>query len=150
MNASEKMLNPYCVAISGQRARKTQPHTLDFCCFNIYLHDVDRLGAYFDRLQHIAGDRPLVLGEFGSDSFRQGAHRQAELLANHVGTVFRHGLAGSIVFSFTDDWFTRARRLLPVPGSPTRSVTLPSGIFSGQSHSTFCAGQLPAHTRRTS
>lgn len=83
-----------------------QPTGFDFSCFNIYLNDAHRLGAYFDRLQHIAGDRPLVVGEFGVDSFRQGEARQAELLVDHVRTVFQHGLAGSIVFSYTDDWFT--------------------------------------------
>jgi O-antigen biosynthesis protein len=83
-----------------------QPRGFDFCCFNVYLHELDRLGAYFDRLQHIAGDRPLVLAEFGVDSYRQGVNQQADLLAGHVQTVFQHGLAGSIVFSFTDDWFT--------------------------------------------
>ena len=83
-----------------------QPAGFDFCFFNVYLHDLDQLGAYFDRLQHIAGDRPLVLGEFGVDSYRQGEARQADLLARHVRTVFQHGLAGSFVFSFTDDWYT--------------------------------------------
>jgi hypothetical protein len=71
-----------------------QPEGFDFCCFNVYLHDLDRLGAYFDRLQHIAGDRPLVLGEIGVDSYRQGEKRQSDLLAGHVRTVFLHGLAG--------------------------------------------------------
>ena len=83
-----------------------QPAGVDFCLFNVYLHHMDQLGAYFDRLQHIAGDRPLVLGEFGVDSLRQGDGRQADLLAGHVHTVFAHGLAGSIVFAFTDDWYT--------------------------------------------
>lgn len=83
-----------------------QPKGFDFCSFNVYLHDVERLGAYFDRLQHIAGDRPLVLSEFGVDSLRQGLTHQGELLADHVRAVFEHGLAGSIIFSYTDDWFT--------------------------------------------
>ena len=88
-----------------------QPAGFDFSFFNVYLHDLDRLGAYFDRLQHLAGDRPLVLGEFGVDSYRQGEADQAELLAGHVHAVFHHGLAGSIVFSFTDDWFTGGARV---------------------------------------
>jgi GT2 family glycosyltransferase len=83
-----------------------QPVGFDFCSFNVYLHNVDRLGAYFDRLQHIAGDRPLVLSEFGVDSIRQGPMHQGEQLADHIRVVFQHGLAGSIVFSYTDDWFT--------------------------------------------
>jgi hypothetical protein len=47
-----------------------QPEGFDFCCFNVYLHDASRLGAYLDRLQHIAGELPLVLSEFGLDSIR--------------------------------------------------------------------------------
>jgi O-antigen biosynthesis protein len=88
-----------------------QPDGFDFCCFNVYLHDVDRLGAYLDRLQHIAGDVPLVLSEFGLDSIREGERAQAELLADHISTVFEHGVAGSVIFSFTDEWFTGGRLL---------------------------------------
>src|SRR5690606_25785829 len=58
-----------------------QPVGFDFCSFNVYLHDLDRLGAYLDRLQHAAGDQPLVLTEFGLDSMRNGTTKQAELLA---------------------------------------------------------------------
>ena len=83
-----------------------QPDGLDFCSFNVYLDDMERLAGYLDRLQHIAGDSPLLLTEFGSDAERHGEDFQAELLASHVRTVFEHGLAGSIVFAFTDDWFT--------------------------------------------
>jgi glycosyltransferase involved in cell wall biosynthesis len=83
----------------------------DFLSFNVYLNDTKRLGAYLDRLQHIAGDLPLVLSEFGLDSQRSGEREQANLLASHVRTVFQHGLAGSIVFSYTDDWFTGGRQV---------------------------------------
>jgi GT2 family glycosyltransferase len=105
---SVKQIAPECLTTFANypTTEFLQPSGFDFCCFNVYLHDLGRLGAYFDRLQHIAGDIPLVLGEFGVDSFRQGSARQAELLAGHVHTVFRHGLAGSIAFSYTDDWFT--------------------------------------------
>jgi len=82
------------------------PRRLDFACFNVYLHDAQRLGAYLDRLQHLVGPVPLILGEFGADAIRNGEQRQAELVAQHVHTVFRHGLAGSFVFSYTDEWFT--------------------------------------------
>lgn len=83
-----------------------QPEGLDFRSFNVYLDQPARLGDYVDRLQHIAGDLPLVLTEFGYDAGRRGEDAQAALLAEHVRVVFEHGLAGSIVFSFTDDWYT--------------------------------------------
>lgn len=83
-----------------------QPRNLDFHCFNVYLHDPDTLGVYLDRLQHLANGKPLMLGEYGIDSLREGEDAQAQILANHVGSAFSHGLAGSIVFAYTDDWFT--------------------------------------------
>lgn len=88
-----------------------RPGACDFHCFNVYLEDEAALAKYLDRLQHMAGSRPLILGEFGVDSFRCGEERQTELLAQHVRTVFQHGLAGSFVFSFTDDWFTGGHQI---------------------------------------
>ncbi len=78
----------------------------DFACFNLYLHDPEKLGSYLDRLQHLAGNTPLILGEFGVDSMRNGPEQQALMLTEQVQQVFRHGLAGGFVFSHTDDWFT--------------------------------------------
>jgi O-antigen biosynthesis protein len=82
------------------------PGNLDFLCFNVYLDDADVLGGYLDRLQHVAGPLPLVLGEYGLDSIRKGADAQANALRRHVGEVFGRGLAGSFIFSYTDDWYT--------------------------------------------
>jgi glycosyltransferase involved in cell wall biosynthesis len=79
---------------------------VDFSCFNVYLHDVETLGSYIDRLQHLSGNRPLLLGEYGICTLRCGEEGQEALLADHVTQVFRHGLAGSFVFAYTDDWFT--------------------------------------------
>jgi GT2 family glycosyltransferase len=79
---------------------------VDFSCFNVYLHDVETLASYLDRLQHLSGNRPLLLGEYGICTLRCGEEGQEALLAEHIEQVFRHGLAGSFVFSYTDDWFT--------------------------------------------
>ena len=78
----------------------------DFICFNVYLHDEEKLGLYLERLQHNAGNKPLVLGEYGIDSEREGDVEQASMLTRHLKKVFRHGLAGSVIFAFTDEWFT--------------------------------------------
>lgn len=88
-----------------------QPENVDFHCFNVYLHDAATLGAYLDRLQHLAGTKPLILGEYGIDSIRQGEEAQAEFLYEHVDSVFSHGLAGSFVFAYTDDWFTGGHQI---------------------------------------
>lgn len=82
------------------------PASCDFLCFNVYLHDPEKLGRYLDRLQHIAGNRPLILGEYGIDSLRCGEAEQSRLINVHVDRVVRHGLAGSFVFAYTDEWFT--------------------------------------------
>ena len=88
-----------------------QPRHLDFHCFNVYLHDPVSLSAYLERLQHLAGAAPLVLGEHGVDSLRAGETEQAEQLAEQVRLAFRCGAAGSVVFSFTDDWFTGGHQI---------------------------------------
>jgi GT2 family glycosyltransferase len=87
------------------------PSRLDFYCANVYLDDAEVLGSYLDRLQHVAGSLPLVLGEYGVDTMRHGQDAQAESLRAHVEEVFRRGLAGSFVFAFTDDWFTGGHRI---------------------------------------
>ena len=113
LSDSVKQVAPECLTTFANypTTEFLQPEGLDFCCYNVYLNDVERLGLYLDRLQHIAGDLPLVLGEFGLDAGGQGEQAQANILARHVRTVFEHGLAGSIVFSFTDDWYTGGQQM---------------------------------------
>jgi glycosyltransferase involved in cell wall biosynthesis len=82
------------------------PRHLDFYCANVYLNDPAALGRYLDRLHHVAGPLPVVLGEHGSDALAHGEEHQAADLREQVRAVFRRGLAGSFVFSYTDDWHT--------------------------------------------
>lgn len=77
---------------------------LDFHCFNVYLEEQDRLEAYLNRLQNIAGDLPLVMGEIGLDSRRNGEEKQAVVLDWQIRSVFRLGCAGAFVFAWTDEW----------------------------------------------
>ena len=84
-----------------------QPREVDFVCFNVYLHDETAFRNYVVRLQHIAGEKPLMLGEYGIDTFQEySEERQAEILTTHVKAVFEEGLAGTFIFAFTDDWYT--------------------------------------------
>src|SRR5262245_10854792 len=78
---------------------------VDFVSFNVYLHREADFRRYLSRLQNIAEDKPLVLTEFGIDSIREGAEAQAELLGWMVRAAFESGAAGTVVFSWTDDWF---------------------------------------------
>jgi len=77
----------------------------DFVCFNVYLHDPKAFQGYLARLQTIADARPLVLGELGMDAIRNGEKEQGEFLGWQLELAFRSGLAGAVVFSFTDEWF---------------------------------------------
>jgi len=81
------------------------PQTIDWVCFNVYLHQRHAFEAYLARLQVRAGTKPLVLGECGIDSFREGEPRQGEILSWQIEAAARAGLAGIVLFSFTDDWY---------------------------------------------
>ncbi len=81
------------------------PKNTDFVCFNVYLHDRKAFESYLARLQSLAAAKPLVLGEFGRDSIRDGEAAQGEFLAWQIESAFRGGLAGTVIFSYTDDWF---------------------------------------------
>src|SRR5262252_7070786 len=77
---------------------------LDLVCFNVYLETQERLEAYLARLQNIAGDRPVLMGEVGLDSRRNGEYIQADVLDWQIRTVFAGGCAGTFVFAWTDEW----------------------------------------------
>jgi O-antigen biosynthesis protein len=79
---------------------------LDFLTFNVYLHDVEVFRRYLVRLLNLAGEKPLLLGELGLDTLRHGEIRQAEFLAGHLREAALLGLAGSFIFSWTDEWHT--------------------------------------------
>ncbi|MEH2414931.1 glycosyltransferase [Nostoc sp.] len=78
----------------------------DFSCFNVYLHREQDFRHYLSRLHNLAEDKPLVLSEFGVDSMREGTQAQADILCQKLSSSFEMGAAGTIVFSWTDEWFT--------------------------------------------
>ena len=67
---SVKQVAPNCLTtyVSYPTTEFLDIQECDFCTLNVYLHDDRKLGAYIDRLQHIAGNRPLLIGEYGTDS----------------------------------------------------------------------------------
>ncbi len=79
---------------------------LDFITFNVYLHDLETFRRYLCRLQNLVGEKPLVLGEMGMDTLRHGELAQAEFVSSHAREALLRGLAGSFVFSWTDEWHT--------------------------------------------
>ncbi len=82
------------------------PQNVDFYTFNVYLHKQEEFEGYLARLQNLAGEKPLIFGEFGMDTIRHTEGEQAEMLGWHVDSVVRGGAAGTIFFSWTDEWFT--------------------------------------------
>jgi O-antigen biosynthesis protein len=88
-----------------------RPQNTDFVCFNVYLHQREPFRNYLSRLQMLAESKPLLLGEFGMDSLREGEDGQAETLQWQIESAFRAGLAGTIVFSYTDDWWRGGRSI---------------------------------------
>ncbi len=82
------------------------PQNVDFYTFNVYLHRQIEFERYLARLQNLAEDRPLIMGEFGMDTIRHTEEEQAEMLSWHVESVVKGGVAGTIFFSWTDEWFT--------------------------------------------
>jgi GT2 family glycosyltransferase len=78
---------------------------LDVHAFNVYLHDEAAMRAYVARLQHLAGNAPLLLAECGADSIRLGEQRQAAVAAMQVRVAFSEGACGAVVFGWTDEWW---------------------------------------------
>ena len=81
-----------------------RPSAVDFVTFNVYLHQEPAFKSYLARLQMMAESKPLLLGETGIDSVRETEARKCEMLSWQIEDSFRAGLAGTIVFTFTDEW----------------------------------------------
>jgi GT2 family glycosyltransferase/sugar lactone lactonase YvrE len=77
----------------------------DVCSFNVYLHREENLRAYLGRLQHLAGNKPLLLAEAGADSIREGREEQARVTAMHLNAAFAEGACGAVAYSWTDEWW---------------------------------------------
>jgi len=78
---------------------------LDFLTFNVFLERPTEFRRYLTKLQHLAGDRPLVLGEIGlAVSGEYGEARQANVLEWQLETALERGV-GTCIFSWTDEWW---------------------------------------------
>src|SRR5450432_866446 len=60
------------------------PQNVDFYTFNVYLERRPDFEKYLARLQNLAEDKPLIMGEFGLDTMRKGEDEQAGVLAWHL------------------------------------------------------------------
>ena len=119
------------------------PQNVDFFCFNVYLHNQRDFERYLLRLQNLTGERPLILGEFGMDTIRHSQDEQAEMLGWHIESVAKCGLAGTILFSWTDEWFTGGNEVTDWAFGIVTREREPKKVFSslrdkfGQDNSTL-------------
>ncbi|MFV1993911.1 MAG: glycosyltransferase family 2 protein [Verrucomicrobiales bacterium] len=82
-----------------------RPANVDLFAFNVYLEEPDSFRHYLGRLQNISGDKPLIISEFGLNAGGGNEAAQAGVFDWHWKEVCARGLAGSIWFSYTDEWF---------------------------------------------
>lgn len=103
-----KAVDPECLCTFGNfpPTEFLLPKDIDFHCLNVYLHSRKPFENYLARAQMIAHTKPLILGELGIDSLREGEAAQAEILNWQIEATFRGGLAGTVIYSFTDEWYT--------------------------------------------
>lgn len=84
---------------------------LDFLSFNVYpLWPPEVVAAGFgpylrDVLQPIAGERPLLITEFGVNTIEAGEAGQARLLKECWEGIRSAKTAGGVVFEFADEWW---------------------------------------------
>lgn len=88
------------------------PSNMDFYTFNVYLHRRDDFDRYLARLQNLAEDKPLIMGEFGMDTIRHPQEDQAQMLRWHVESVVKGGLAGTFLYTWTDEWHCNGQEIL--------------------------------------
>ncbi len=85
------------------------PVGMDFTTCNVYLHQASDFERYLRRIHHRCGAQPLLIGEIGMDSLREGETTQATFLDSQLELAFRSGAAGCFVFSWTDLWWKQER-----------------------------------------
>ncbi len=89
-----------------------EPENADFTAFNVYLESESLFRDYLKRLHHIAGDRPLVISEFGLDSRRNGLDRQAEVLHWASRAALELETAGMTLYAWSDRWWNAGGEVL--------------------------------------
>jgi O-antigen biosynthesis protein len=109
-----KSVDPECLCTFGSYppTEYLRAQNVDFYCFNVYLHHPRPFENYLSRLHMIADAKPLVLGEFGIDSLREGEEAKCEILSWQIELAFRGGVAGAVVYSYTDDWYREGMQVI--------------------------------------
>jgi GT2 family glycosyltransferase len=140
-----KSIDPACLCTFGNYppTEYLRAKNVDFLCYNVYLHNPKPFENYLSRLQMIADSKPLILGEFGIDSLREGEELKCEILSWQIELAFRGGLAGSIIFSFTDDWFKEGGQVTDWAFGVTYADRKPKRSFYVAQRAFFLAPYYP-------
>ncbi|MGJ8672126.1 glycosyltransferase [Rubritalea sp.] len=101
-----KMETPHLLAAYANypSSEYLEPSNADFTAVNVYLENAENFQSYLRRLHHLAGDRPVLISEFGADSESLELERQAELLRWALHSSQSEGMAGWTCFSWSDKW----------------------------------------------
>ena len=104
--ATGKKVRPECLFAYANfpTTEYLEPERADFTAFNLYLEDAEDVESYLARLHHVAGDRPVMLTEFGYDTQRGTEERQRDLLRDFLEVTRRGGVAGVTVYAWSDWW----------------------------------------------
>ena len=123
-----------------------QAESADFLCFNVYLHDRQPFENYLARLQMLSDTRPLILGEIGVDTLREGEARQSEVLHWKIESSFRNGCAGVVVYAYTDEWWNGGKLIEDWAFGLTRSDRTPKPAFEAVRQQFAIAPYFPLPT----
>ncbi|MGA2747540.1 MAG: glycosyltransferase [Verrucomicrobiota bacterium] len=142
-----KWVDPECLCTFGNYppTEFLRPQNMDFACFNVYLHQQRPFENYLARLQMIADARPLMLGELGMDSLREGEAQKCETLQWQIESAFRAGLAGAVIYSFTDEWHKDGRDVPDWQFGLTTRERAPKASFEAVAAKFAQAPYFPLH-----
>lgn len=91
---------------------RIEPRNADYCAVNVYVEQREGFAEMLRRLQHVAGERPLLVSEYGLDTERHGETAQAELLRWSRQEGLDIGCAGMMAYAWSDRWYHEGREVL--------------------------------------
>lgn len=86
-----------------------EPDNADLTAMNVYLETRSDFEKYVLRLHHVAGDRPVLISEFGMDALGESELNQRDVLEWQLEVCLQAGMAGTTVFSWSDRWLNGGR-----------------------------------------
>lgn len=85
------------------------PRNADFLAINVFLEKKADFSAYLARLQILAGNKPLVISEFGLDATMAPSGKLEETFTWFETECRRAAVAGTLWFAYTDEWHRGGR-----------------------------------------